>query len=323
MESRIARRSVLQDPRERLKRMLEIRKVEQTIQVLFNDGLVRGSTHLCIGQEAVAVGIAAATMPTDVVTCTYRGHGAALALGVTPEEVLGEICGRVTGCAGGLGGSMHLVGTDVGLFPTNAIVGAGLPIAAGAALTFQITGVTNVAVAVCGDGATNIGAFHESLNLASIWKLPIIFVIENNLYGEYSRIDLTTPIEDLADRAASYGLPSVIVDGQDVNAVVDAVATAGERARQGEGPTLLEMKTYRYSGHSRSDAATYRPEGELDDWKKRDPIAVMASQLGLSSEAIEELESLVAEEVDAALSRILESKAPGESEMFAHVYGGP
>jgi pyruvate dehydrogenase E1 component alpha subunit len=168
--------------------MLEIRAVEEAIQGLFNDGHVRGSTHLSIGQEAVAVGMAAATRPTDVFTATYRGHGVALALGVTPEEVLGEICGRVVGCAQGIGGSMHLVGVDVGLFPTSAIVGGGLPVATGAALTAQTVGSDDVAVAVCGDGATNIGAFHESLNLASIWKLPVVFVVENNLYGEYSRI---------------------------------------------------------------------------------------------------------------------------------------
>ena len=251
MNEQIARRLALSDPVKRDQRMAEIRAVEERIQILFNDGHMRGSTHLCIGQEAVSVGVAAATRHTDTFTCTYRGHGAALALGVTPDGVLGEVCGRVTGCAGGVGGSMHLSGPDVGLLPTFAIVGAGIPVAVGAALTAQTLGTDAVAVAIFGDGACNIGAFHESLNLASIWSLPVVFVIENNLYGEYSRINLTTPVENLIDRATGYAMPARIVDGQDVDAVQSATTEAVAQARAGGGPTLLEMKTYRYSGHSK------------------------------------------------------------------------
>ena len=198
---------------------------------------------------------------------------------MTPEGVLGEICGRSIGCIGGMGGSMHLGDMSVGLLPTFAIVGAGVPVAAGAALTAWVRGTDDAAIAIFGDGAANIGAFHEGLNLAGILKLPVVFVCENNLYGEYSRINLTTPVEHLADRAAAYGMPGVAVDGQDVDEVIAAVSTALDRARAGEGPTLLEMKTYRYSGHSRSDAGAYRLDGELDEWKRARPDRHLPGQI--------------------------------------------
>lgn len=316
------RRAMLMDPVAVYERMCEIRAVEDRIQTLYNDGHVRGSTHLCSGQEAINVGLARAARVTDVVACTYRGHGMALALGVPPEAVIGEIAGRVIGCAGGLGGSMHLSDSSVGLMPTFAIVGAGMPIAAGAALAAQLRGTDDVAFAVFGDGAANIGAFHETLNLASIWKLPVVFVCENNLYGEYSRINLTTPIEDLAGRAAAYGIPGVIVDGQDVDTVTYEISTAVARARAGEGPTLLEMKTYRYSGHSRSDAATYRPAGELDAWLTRDPIEIYARKLvgaGMLAKELQEARERIVEGVERATERALASPAPSIAEMFLHV----
>src|SRR5581483_5381567 len=298
----VARRAILSDRVEQLVRMIEIRTVEERIQKLYVDGEVRGSTHLCSGQEAVAVGLARATRVDDVVACTYRGHGHALALGVTPTQVIGEICGRTIGCAGGLGGSMHLVEPDVGLLPTAAIVGAGLPIACGAAIAARVNRTDAVAIAVFGDGAANIGAFHESLNFAAIRALPVIFVCENNLYGEYSRINLTTPVEEISVRAAGYAMPGVVVDGQDVDAVAAAVGTAVERARTGKGPTRIEMKTYRYSGHSRSDPATYRRAGELDEWLKRDPIVLFAERLseeGIIGEGdLEQLRSEVRDAVE-------------------------
>jgi TPP-dependent pyruvate/acetoin dehydrogenase alpha subunit len=303
--------------------MLEIRLVEERIQSLYNEGHIRGSTHLSNGQEAVAVGVAAATRPTDTFTCTYRGHAAALALGLTPTEVIGEICGRIVGCNRGVGGSMHLCGPDVGLLPTFAIVGAGMPIAVGAALTAQSLGTDSIGVAMFGDGSTNIGAFHESLNLASIWQLPVVFVIENNLYGEYSRINLTTPIVDLASRADAYAMPSEVVDGQDVEEVAASMSRAVLRARSGEGPTLLEMKTYRYSGHSRSDPASYRPKEELDAWLARDPISIMANRLigdGIAShESLTSIREAVGASVEAAVEEVLESPFPLENEMFEHV----
>ena len=239
------RRAALADRREQLRRMMEIRTVEERIQRLFSEGEVRGSTHLCNGQEAVAVGIALRTRCDDAVTCTYRGHGHALALGVTPREVLGEICGRAIGCAGGVGGSMHLMGPSVGLLPTFAIVGAGLPVACGAAIAARIHKRDSVAIAIFGDGASNIGAAHEALNFAAILKLPIVFVCENNLYGEYTRIEKTTPVDHIAVRAAGYGMPGQVGDGQDLDAVAEEMGAAVARARRGEGPSLVEMKTYR------------------------------------------------------------------------------
>ena len=318
------RRNALNDPVGRLARMVEIRTVEQSLQELFNRGEIRGSTHLSNGQEAVSVGIATVLAPTDWVTCTYRGHGLGLALGLTPESVIGEIAGRASGCLGGVGGSMHLAAPEMGLMPTFAIVGAGYPVAVGAALTSQYLDNGSVSVAVCGDGATNIGAFHESLNLAAIWKLPVVFIIENNLYGEYTRIQLSTPIEDLATRADSYGMPSAIVDGQDVDAVISAVTQAVDRARSGGGPTLLEMKTYRFSGHSRADQATYRPAGELDTWLKRDPIDLYANQMvsagQLAADGLDSMRSEILNNVTAASESAVAGPEPDLDQIFAHTY---
>ncbi|TPI59071.1 thiamine pyrophosphate-dependent dehydrogenase E1 component subunit alpha [Mesorhizobium sp. B3-1-7] len=321
--SPLARREALDDRLEQLRRMIEIRFVEERIQKLFAEGHVRGSTHLASGQEGVSVGIARSIDPDDIVTCTYRGHGHALALGLTPAGVIGEICGRVIGCAGGVGGSMHLVEPAIGLLPTAAIIGAGLPIACGAALAARARGTDRVAVAIFGDGSANIGAFHESLNFAAIQKLPVVFVCENNLYGEYTRIQLSTPVEDIAIRAASYNMPGVIVDGQDADKVAEAMATAVARARRGEGPSLVEMKTYRYSGHSRSDPATYRPAGELDAWLKRDPIDIFAERLTaeklLAARGLDSLKTEVREAVETATAEVLDSPAPELGEIMAHV----
>jgi TPP-dependent pyruvate/acetoin dehydrogenase alpha subunit len=323
----VDRREALQDRREQFRRLIEIRAVENAIQDLFAQGLVRGSTHLCIGQEAVSVGLAMASRTTDVVCGTYRGHGLALALGVTPLGVIGEILGRVVGCAGGLGGSMHLCDMSVGLYPTSAIVGAGIPTAVGVGLTARVRGTDMAGIAVFGDGTSNIGTFHESLNLAAIWGLPVVFVCENNLYGEYSRINLTTPIDDIADRAASYGMPGYVVDGQSVDAVAEAMSSALARARAGEGPTLLEMKTYRYSGHSRSDPATYRPDGELEAWRRRDPIDLLeATMIGegvIHGSDRERIEREVAVVVEQAIKQALKSPEPPLSAMFEHVSGRP
>jgi TPP-dependent pyruvate/acetoin dehydrogenase alpha subunit len=307
----------------RLERMMEIRLVEDRIQELFAQGLVSGTTHTSQGQEAVAVALAAATRPTDYVCCTYRGHGVALALGLTPEVVLGEVLGRQIGCMGGLGGSMHLSDPDVGLLPTFAIVGAGTPVAVGAALQFSVTQCDGVAVSVFGDGATNIGAFHEGLNLAAVWNLPVIFVCENNLYGEYSPIASTTSVTDIATRAQSYAMASEIVDGQDVDAVEATISRAVERARTGGGPTLVEAKTYRYVGHSRSDKATYRPEGELDSWIARDPIELFAKKLAhdneLGGESVQDIQRRQSELIDAAQETVLASPSGSIAQMFENI----
>ncbi len=321
----LERRARIQSGRPaRYEAMCEIRAFEDRVQAMFFEGLVHGTTHTCQGQEAVAVGIAAAARPTDRVTCTYRGHGHALALGMHPRTVLGEIMGRRIGSMGGVGGSMHLCDMSVGLLPTFAIIGAGIPVAAGAALTAQVRGTDDAAIGIFGDGAANIGAFHEGLNLAAIWKLPVVFVCENNQYGEYSAIHLTTPIENLADRAVSYGIPGHIVDGQDVDAVAAAVEEALAGARAGEGPTLLEMKTYRYAGHSRADTAPYRPEGEFEGWYERDPINTYRARLiadgDLTEKQAEEIETRVARRLAEAEANASSADPATVDDMFRHIY---
>ena len=311
------------NPVSRLERMMEIRLVEDRIQDLFAQGLVSGTTHTSQGQEAVAVALASATRPTDVVCCTYRGHGVALALGIKPESVLGEVLGRQIGCMGGLGGSMHLSDPDIGLLPTFAIVGAGTPVAVGAALQFVTNQTDGVAVSVFGDGATNIGGFHEGLNLAAVWNLPAIFLCENNLYGEYSPIATTTAVTDITKRALSYDMAAETVDGQDVDAVQATIGRAVDRARSGGGPSLIEAKTYRYVGHSRSDKATYRPEGELEKWLARDPIELFAAKLvangELTEEGVEAIRQHQHDLIDVAAQTALASPHGSIPQMFAHV----
>ena len=289
------------------RQMLLIRSFEDKVQQLFLAGRIEGTTHLCQGQEAVSVGAIAAMQPGDVQTNTYRGHGEALALGMQPEVALAELMGRASGGSRGLGGSMHLIDTAKGNIGANAIVGAGMPIAVGAALAFKLRGQPNVALTFMGDGATNIGTFHESMNMAAVWGVPVVFIVANNLYGEYSPVRMTTPIDDLARRADPYAMPGVVVDGQDVEAVHAATVEAVERARAGGGPSLLEMKTYRYRGHSRSDPAKYRPAGELEAWKARDPLLVLGQRLideGLMTAADQAAMSQQHDaEVDAAIAR--------------------
>lgn len=309
----------------RLSRMVEIRYAEDLIKQLFADGLVAGTTHTCQGQEAVAVGIASVLRPTDLVSCTYRGHGHALALGMQPATVFAEILGRQGGCVGGLGGSMHLSDVRIGLTPTTAIVGAGVPIAAGLAWASTLLGTDDVAVGLFGDGASNIGAFHEGLNLAAVWRLPVIFICENNLYGEYSPVATTTAVRDVATRARAYQLPGEVVDGQDLDLVIDAVSRAVDRARAGEGPTLLEMKTYRFAGHSRSDQATYRPPGELEAWLARDPIGIARDKLITAGELSEADLDRISKEIEATVTQAVghakASPVSSVAAMFDHIHG--
>jgi pyruvate dehydrogenase E1 component alpha subunit len=325
MKTSMSRRQEIQiDKIAQYERMLEIREFEDQIIPIFAAGLARGSTHLCQGQEALAVGLASVLRDTDVVAATYRGHGIALALGLTPESVLGEIMGKANGCCGGVGGTMHLCDMSVGFLPTSAIVGAGIPIATGAALAFQTQGIDSVGVAVFGDGATNIGAFHEGLNLASIWKLPVIFICDNNVYGEYSRIHTTTPIEDLHMRAESYNMPHFALDGMDISAVQAGITKAVERARTGGGPTLIEAKTYRFSGHSRTDQALYRPAGELEKWLERDPIKVtedaLVEQGILNHESIQAMKSSMKVEIANVIATCTEAPEPSLAAMFENIW---
>jgi acetoin:2,6-dichlorophenolindophenol oxidoreductase subunit alpha len=319
-------RTVEDDDRKRAwyRQMVEIRLFEEKVQELFMQSLVEGTTHLCQGQEAVSVGAVAALEPSDYMTITYRGHGHALARGVSIDSAFAELMGRATGCCRGAGGSMHFTDFSRGLIGAFAIVGAGLPVAVGAAMSSQHRGETSVAVSFCGDGATNIGTFHESLNMASLWRAPVVFVIENNLYGEYSSVRETTPLDDLAERARAYAMPGVIVDGQDVEAVYATMAEAVGRARAGGGPTLVEAKTYRYRGHSRTDPANYRPEGELEQWRERDPIKLFGAKLA-AAEILSEAEQAalraeVQEEIDGSAARAADAPYPTLREMEDYVY---
>ena len=258
----------------------EIREAEQRAYDLFLQNLVKGTSHLSLGQEAVATGFACAMQPGDLSFCTYRGHAHTLARGVPIEAVLGELMQRDNGLMRGKGGSMHLTSEKHGVMGSYAIIGAHLPIACGAAWRAQYKGEKDVSVCFFGDGTTNIGAFHEALNFAAVWKLPVVFVCENNLYMEYTPISEVTAVEHpAAGRASAYGLNSIIVDGQDADEVYRAASAAYAKARAGNGPSLIECKTYRYSGHSRADPAKYRPEGELDKWLKRDPVKIYRERL--------------------------------------------
>ncbi len=312
------------DAGELLRRMWEIRHFENEVMSLFSQNLVRGSTHLCQGQEAVSVGVCWDLRHSDYMTCTYRGHGAVIAKGAPLDGSFGEILGREIGLCGGKGGSMHLTDVSVGALGSNAIVGAHLPISVGSALSAQVQGRDDVSVTIFGDGSTNIGAFHESMNMAAIWKLPIVFVIENNQYGEYSPLASTTPIAQLVRRADSYGMPGVLVDGNDVVAVRAVMADAVTRARSGLGPTLIEASTYRQVGHSRSDPATYRPEGELEHWLALDPIPRLGQAMvtfGVASaDEVAAIESSAKTDVLAALDRALASPIPDDNLRLKDVF---
>jgi pyruvate dehydrogenase E1 component alpha subunit len=304
--------------------MAVIRATEKAAYDLFMSGLVKGTTHLASGQEAVAVGASAALRPDDYVFATYRGHHHAIARGASPEACLAELMSRATGLCGGKGGSMHLTSAANHMLGSYAIVGAHLPIACGAAWSARLRGSGQVAVAFFGDGATNIGAFHEALNLAAVWKLPVLFVCENNLYMEYTPIKSVTAVpQPAAGRAPAYDLPALVVDGNDVVAVLQAVAPAAERARSGEGPTVIEALTYRQYGHSRADPAKYRPPEEVDAWLRRDPLTLLAERLragGVGEQAIEERRARAQELVAAAVEAAKAAPPPEESSAFTDVW---
>jgi TPP-dependent pyruvate/acetoin dehydrogenase alpha subunit len=284
---------------------VEIREAEQRAYDLFLQSLVKGTSHLSLGQEAIAAGCAAAMQKGDLSFCTYRGHAHTIARGVPIEKVLGELMGRDNGLLRGKGGSMHLTSVEHGVMGSYAIIGAHLPIACGAAWRSQYKNAGDVSVCFFGDGTTNIGAFHEALNFAVIWKLPVVFVCENNLYMEYTPISEVTAVADpAAGRASAYGLESIVADGQDADVVYRIAKTAIDKARAGGGPSLLEFKTYRYSGHSRADPAKYRPAGELEYWKQnRDAIKIYRQRLldtGVAQEKITAIETEVKAIVDQA-----------------------
>jgi TPP-dependent pyruvate/acetoin dehydrogenase alpha subunit len=303
---------------------VEIRESEQRAFDLFLQNLVKGTSHLSLGQEAVAAGFAAAMRPGDLSFCTYRGHAHTLARGVPTEKVLGELMQRDNGLMRGKGGSMHLTSVEHGVMGSYAIIGAHLPIACGAAWRAQYKGQGDVSVCFFGDGTTNIGAFHEALNFASVWKLPVIFVCENNLYMEYTPIAEVTAVEHpAAGRAASYGLEAIVIDGQDADAVFRTARSAYEKARAGKGPSLIECMTYRYSGHSRADPAKYRPPGELDQWLKRDPIKIYRDRLlqfGVKESVVAGIETEVRRTVDEATEKCKAAPPPPLDLLTTDVY---
>jgi pyruvate dehydrogenase E1 component alpha subunit len=304
-------------------RMIRIRLFEQKVNELFLQGLVPGTIHLYAGQEAVAVGVCAALKDDDVILGTHRPHGHAIAKGLEPKYLLAEILGRAAGCCGGRGGSMHVGDFSKGMLPALAIVAAGIPIADGVALSFKMRGQPRIAVSFFGDGATNEGAFHEGLNLAAVWKLPVVFICENNLYGVSTRISDSVAIENLSDRGRAYGIHGTTVDGNNVEDVFHAARDAVGRARRGEGPALVECRTYRHLGHSRSDPATYRPREEVEAWMKRDPLTITSSRLqsmGLSSGELNRIEQEERASIESAAEFAIQSDLPDPGESSRMVW---
>lgn len=292
-------------------RMLLIRLFEQAMHKLFLEGEVHGTTHLAAGQEAVPVGVCLALQPGDYLAGTYRGHGHALAKGTSAEAMVAEMLGRATGTCGGRSGSMNVIDRAVGLVGCYGIVGGSIAAATGAALSARNQG--RVATAFFGDGATNQAYFFECLNFAKVLNLPLVFVCENNWYGEFTPMQKVTAGADIAKRAEPFDVPARVVDGNDLWAVVAAATEAVDRARGGAGPTLLECQTYRHYGHSKSDPGKYRPEGELERWKERDPLLVARRQLldeGVEAEAIDAVEQATRDELDAAVEAALAAPYP-------------
>jgi pyruvate dehydrogenase E1 component alpha subunit len=293
---------------------LELRMCEKRAFDLFLQNMIKGTSHLSLGQEAIAAAFGVAMKADDYTFCTYRGHAHTLARGASMTGVLGELMGRECGLLGGKGGSMHLTDVEKGVMGSYAIIGAHLPIAAGAAWSAQYRGTKQVAVCFFGDGTTNIGAFHEALNFSVIWKLPVVFVCENNFYMEYTPIRSVTAVDaPAADRAAAYGLPSIIVDGNDADIMFETAMAAIDKARAGGGPSLIEARTYRHSGHSRADPAKYRPEGELEEWLKKDPIPTYRERLlrlGFSEGTLKGIEEDTQRRVDEATAIAKASPTP-------------
>nr|WP_321396421.1 thiamine pyrophosphate-dependent dehydrogenase E1 component subunit alpha [uncultured Desulfobacter sp.] len=306
------------------KTMYRIRQFESKLQQFFADGKIPGFVHLYLGEEAVAAGACAALEKEDYITSTHRGHGHLIAKGGDLKKMMAEIYGKSTGYCKGKGGSMHIADVDLGILGANGIVGGGGPIAAGAGMAIQYRGDSQVAVCFFGDGASNQGTTQEALNLASAWQLPVVFVNENNGYGISCHISKSMAITDIADRAAGYDMPGVIVDGNDVIAVHEAISAAVDRARKGEGPSLVECKTYRWRGHFEGDACTYREPGELEDWVKKDPIPRFANKMLddkiLTQKELDQLHADIDTELKEAIAFAEESPFPEPADMFEDIY---
>ena len=309
---------------EMLRKMVEIRFFEEKVFELYGQNLVPGTIHLYAGEEAVAVGVCSVLEKTDYLTSTHRGHGHCIAKGADLSRTMAEILGKQTGYCKGKGGSMHIADFAIGMLGATAVVGAGLPIAVGAGLSAKLRGTKQVVACFFGEGASNQGTFHESLNIASVWGLPVVFVCENNLYAMGTRQSRVMNIENIADRASAYGFPGMMVDGNDVVAVYEASAIAVERARRCEGPTLIECKTYRRRGHSRVDPAKYRPKDEVQEWLGKDPIKLFKERLiqgNIFSESeIVSVEKEVETRIEEAVRFALDSPFPMPTEALQDVY---
>jgi len=306
------------------RKMLEVRRFEEKVWDLFGRNLVPGTLHLYLGEEAVAVGVCANLNIDDYITSTHRGHGHCIAKGADLNKMMAEIFGKKTGYCKGKGGSMHVADAFVGILGATAVVGSAIPIAVGAGLSCKLRKTSQVVACFFGDGASNNGTFHEALNMAAVWKLPVVFVCENNMYAMGTRISNVTAIENIADRAAAYGMLGVIVDGNDVIAVYKAGKEAIERARNAGGPTLIECKTYRHKGHSRFDPAKYRPPKEVEEWMRRDPIPrfknKMIQENIMTNEEAEEIDNDAVETVEKSAKFAIESPYPKPEDALEDVF---
>lgn len=305
-------------------RMWLVRYFDEKVDEMFAKGMIHGTTHLCVGQEASAVGGTAVLRPTDKITSTHRGHGHCIGKGAEVNRMMAELMGRVTGYCKGKGGSMHIADVEQGNLGANGIVGGGIPLAVGAALTAKMMKQDYVVLCYFGDGASNEGSFHEAVNLASIWSLPVVFLCENNQYGMSGPVHEMTHVENIADRAVGYGIPGYVVDGNDLLEVMKVTDEAVERARWMGGPTLIEAKTYRWKGHSKSDGRKYRTREEEAEWKAKDPIARFGEQLlstgALTKEELQALQDKARADIEASVQFALDSPAPGIETLEEDVY---
>jgi len=307
-----------------LRQMMHIRKFEDKMMDLMSKNIAQGGSHLYAGEEAVAVGAVAAIRPDDYIASTHRGHGHCVAKGGKLDELMAEILGKATGCCGGKGGSLHLADVSTGNLGANGVVAGGLGIATGAGLSIKMRGEDKVVICFFGDGAMNEGIVHECMNMASKWQLPVIYLVENNLYGMSVAIARSSRLEDHTKRAVAYDMPGTAVDGQDVLAVRDGVAVCAQRARAGRGPSLLIANTYRYYGHSRSDPRAYRTKEEEAYWHDRDPIKLFSAECIargiLSKNQVRAIDDATTEEIEQATQFAIDSPMPEPGELYTDVY---
>lgn len=300
--------------------MYRIRRFEEEVFEFYKRGLMPGLAHLYIGEEAVAVGSCAAIRADDFLGSTHRGHGHLVARGADTKRMMAEILGKETGYCRGKGGSMHIMDMSLGILGANGIVGGGIPIATGAGYSCKYRGTDQVVLCFFGDGASNEGTFHESINMAAAWDLPVVYIIENNQYGITVSVDRVTKEHDLAKRAVGYGIDGYTIDGNDAELVYGTVSKAVEKARRGGGPSIVECKTYRFHGHNGGDPGAYRPEGELEHWKNRDPLKLFREKGLLTQEELEEIESGVDEEIRQACQYAVDSPYPDDSELMQGIF---